>query len=128
MRVEQCKHFKGKRLLLKETVEGYQGYSKTEIMDSIEVDSITEETEYPIEKRGIYYLSRRLCSQLNIVTEKTDYGQMKKCYIIFICRDRIPKDEQMSISFYKIVNDKNAGHCHQKEVVYDLMLLVIICL
>ena len=28
---------------------------------------------YPIEKRGIYYLSRRLCSQLDVVTEKTKF-------------------------------------------------------
>lgn len=81
---------------------------------------------YPIEKRGMYYLSRRLCSQLDVVTEKTDYGQLEKCYIIFICRDRIPKKEQMSISFYKMVNDKNVGDCHPKEKDYDRMTLVII--
>ena len=173
-------------IILKETVEEYQGYSETEIIEFIEADSITEETEisggrtntkingeatefselnektsnfdiafraknprlsggevvvnlyidvepqknyrpgYPIEKRGMYYLSRRLCSQLDVVTEKTDYGQLEKCYTIFICRDRIPKKEQMSISFYKMVNDKNVGDCHPKEEDYDLMTLVII--
>lgn len=173
-------------VILKETVEEYQGYSEAEIMEFIEADSITEETEvssgrtntriegiatefaelgektsnfdiafraknprlsdgevvvnlyvdvepqknyrpgYPIEKRGIYYLSRRMCSQLDVVTEKTDYGQLEKCYTIFICRDRIPKKEQMSISFYKMVNHKNVGECHPKEEDYDLMTLVII--
>lgn len=173
-------------IILKETVEEYQGYSEAEIMEFIEADSITEETEvsggrtntkiegiatefaelgektsnfdiafraknprlsdgkvvvnlyvdvepqknyrpgYPIEKRGIYYLSRRLCSQLDVVTEKTDYGQLEKCYTIFICRDRIPKREQMSMSFYRIVNDKNVGGCHSKKDDYDLMRLVII--
>lgn len=173
-------------IILKETVEEYQGYSEAEIMEFIEADSITEETEvsggrtntkiegtatefaelgektsnfdiafraknprlsdgavvvnlyvdvepqknyrpgYPIEKRGIYYLSRRLCSQLDVITEKADYGQLEKCYTIFICRDRIPKDEQMSISFYKMVNHKNVGTCRPKEEDYDLMTLVII--
>lgn len=32
-------------IILKETVEEYQGYSEAEIMKFIEVDSITEETE-----------------------------------------------------------------------------------
>lgn len=81
---------------------------------------------YPIEKRGIYYLARRLSSQLDVVTEKTDYGQLEKCYSIWICRERIPKDEQMSISFYRIVNDKNVGNCHPKKEDYDLMTLVIL--
>lgn len=173
-------------VILKETVEEYEGYSEKEIMEFIEADSITEEVEvsggrtntringettefaelsektsnfdvafraknprlsdgkvvvnlhidmepqksyrpgYPIEKRGIYYLARRLSSQLDVVTEKTDYGQLEKCYSIWICRERIPKDEQMSISFYRIVNDKNVGNCHPKKEDYDLMTLVIL--
>lgn len=173
-------------IILKETVEEYEGYSETEIMEFIEADSITEETEvsggrtntkidglttefaelnektsnfdiafraknpklsggevvvnlyidiepqknyrpgYPIEKRGLYYLARRLCSQLDVVTEKTDYGQLEKCYTIFICRDRIPKKEQMSISFFTIMNSKNVGDCRPKKEDYDLMTLVII--
>ncbi|MCM1145678.1 MAG: hypothetical protein NC407_13335, partial [Lachnoclostridium sp.] len=59
-------------------------------------------------------------------TEKTNYNQLEKCYTIFICRDRIPKREQMSISFYKMVNDKNIGNCHPRKKNYDLMSLVII--
>ncbi|MCM1211836.1 MAG: hypothetical protein NC318_09560 [Blautia sp.] len=173
-------------IILKETVEEYQGYSEAEIMEFIEADSITEAIEvsggrtntkiegaatefaeldekttnfdiafraknprlsngkvavnlyvdvepqknyrpgYPIEKRGIYYLARRLCSQLDVVTEKTNYGQLEKCYTIFICRDKIPKREQMSISFYKMVNNKNIGNCHPRKKNYDLMTLVII--
>lgn len=173
-------------VILKETVEEYQGYSEAEIMEFIETDSITEDTEvssgrtntkivgtatefaelsektssfdiafraknprlsdgevvinlyidvepqknyrpgYPIEKRGIYYLSRRLCSQLDILTEKTDYNQLEKCYSIWICRDRIPEEEKMSISFYKLSNYKNTGNARPKESDYDLMTLVII--
>ncbi len=173
-------------IILKETVEEYEGYSEAEIMEFIEADSITEEMEvsggrtntkidgsatefaelsektsrfdiafraknprlsggevvvnlyidvepqknyrpgYPIEKRGIYYLSRRLCSQLDVLTEKTDYNRLEKCYSIWICRERIPKVEQMSISFSKMVNYKNTGNAHPNEADYDLMTLVII--
>lgn len=81
---------------------------------------------YPIEMRGLYYLARRLCAQLDVVTEKTDYGKLEKCYTIFICRDRVPKEEQMSISFYGMGNRKNVGNCHPKKEDYDLMQLVII--
>ena len=37
-------------------------------------------TGYSIDKSGIYYLSRRLCSQLDVATEKTNYGQLEKRY------------------------------------------------
>lgn len=81
---------------------------------------------YPIEKRGVYYLSRSFSSQLGLLTESTDYGQLEKCYSIWICRDHIPKNEQMSISFYGFSNIKNIGSCNPKREDYDLMQLVII--
>ncbi|MGN0312528.1 MAG: hypothetical protein ACI4CC_07115 [Lachnospiraceae bacterium] len=147
-------------VILQGTVEEYKGYSRNEIMDFIEENSISEETEvspgrtntridgehtefaelgektsffdvlfkaknprlskgkvtvnlhidvepqkdyrpgYPIEKRGIYYLARGISSQLDVVTGETDYGQLEKCYSIWICRDRIPEKDRMSVSFY----------------------------
>ena len=81
---------------------------------------------YPIEKRGVYYLSRSMSSQLSLVTEKTDYNLLEKCYSIWICRDNIPKEEKMSISFYKMVNYRNIGQCNTREEDYDLLHLVII--
>ena len=81
---------------------------------------------YPIEKRGIYYLARMLSSQLNLLTEQTDYGQLEKCYSIWICRDHIPKREQMSISYYGISNFKNVGSCSPRKEDYDLLQLVVI--
>lgn len=81
---------------------------------------------YPIEKRGLYYLARALSAQLNLLTEQTDYGQLEKCYSIWICRDNIPKEEQMSISFYGIDNLKNIGNCHPKKEDYDLLQLIVI--
>lgn len=81
---------------------------------------------YPIEKRGIYYLSRAFCAQLNLLTEQTDYGHLEKCYSIWICRDNIPKKEQMSISYYGITNFKNIGNCKPMKEDYDLLQLIII--
>lgn len=81
---------------------------------------------YPIEKRGMYYLARRLSSQLSLVTERTDYGRLEKCYSIFICRDDIPKDEQNSIAVYEVVNTKDTGSHKTVKEAYDLMTLVVI--
>lgn len=36
----------------------------------------TYKTDYPIEKRGMYYLARRLSSQLSLVLQGTDYNQL----------------------------------------------------
>jgi len=81
---------------------------------------------YPVEKRGMYYLARELSSQLSVVTESTDYGQLEKCYSIWICLDDIPKEEQNSVSFYEVTNTKNIGNCVTKKEDYDLLTLVII--
>ncbi len=81
---------------------------------------------YPIEKRGMYYLARRLSSQLSLATERTDYGQLEKCYSIWICRDEIPKEAHYSISVYETTNTKNTSpHVTAKEN-YDLMTLILI--
>lgn len=81
---------------------------------------------YPIEKRGMYYLSRSLCSQLSVITQKTDYNALAKCYSIWICRDNIPLEEQYSISYYEMENSRNIGNCLTRKEDYDLLSLVII--
>ncbi len=64
---------------------------------------------YPIEKRGLYYLARRLSSQLSLTWEGTDYNLLSKCYSIFICRDDIPQKDSYSISVYEMTNTKNTA-------------------
>lgn len=81
---------------------------------------------YPIEKRGMYYLARSLSTQLGLVTEDTDYNALEKCYSIWICRDRVPKKEQFSISHYEMKNTQNHGNCKPDSQHYDLLHLVII--
>ncbi len=75
---------------------------------------------YPIEKRGIYYLARMLGSQLSLVTDKTDYGILEKCYSIWICRDDVPLEERYTVSFYKIKNTYHSGACRPAVQNYDL--------
>lgn len=173
-------------VILRETVEEYRGYRRSEIMDFIQERSMNSETEvsagrtntqiqaenpeyvqlnekatyfdlvfraanpamsdhgvnvgmyidvepqktyrpgYPIEKRGIYYLARMLGSQLSLVTDKTDYGMLEKCYSIWICRDHVPLDERYTMSFYKIKNTYHSGTCRPDVDNYDLMTLVVI--
>ena len=86
----------------------------------------TYQPGYPIEKRGFYYLARQLSSQLSLTTENTDYGQLEKCYSIWICKDDIPKKAQYSVSVYETINTKNTSLHHAKKESYDLMTLVII--
>jgi hypothetical protein len=81
---------------------------------------------YYIEKRGIYYLSRRISSQLSLVTDNTNYNKLEKCYSIWICRDRIPINERYSVSVYEFKNTQNSGGFTPLHEAYDLMTLVII--
>jgi len=103
--------------------------SKENIVIKLHIDVEPQKSYYPgypIEKRGMYYLSRELSSQLSLVTDSTDYGQLEKCYSIWICLDDIPKGEQNSVSFYEMANTKNIGNCITKKEDYDLLTLVII--
>lgn len=103
--------------------------SSRDVLVSLHMDLEPQKTYrpgYPIEKRGLYYLARRLSSQLSLITEKTDYGQLEKCYSIWICRDDVPKDLQNSISVYEIMNTKDTSTQKTAKEDYDLMTLVVI--
>ena len=76
--------------------------SDGDVIVNLHVDVEAQKTYrpgYPVEKRGIYYLSRELSAQLSLAMENTNYGCLEKCYSIWICRDNVPKDERFSISF-----------------------------
>lgn len=82
---------------------------------------------YAIEKRGIYYLSRELSSQLSpAVTEHLNYGVLEKCYSIWICSENVPVRECNTISFYGMENRRNIGNCFPQKTDYDLLELIII--
>ena len=65
---------------------------------------------YPVIKRGIYYGCRKLSSQLDKVGKNgKGYKYLEKVYSIWICLDNIPKEQQNTVSYYKIHNYKNEG-------------------
>ena len=103
--------------------------STEDIQISLHIDIEPQKTYkpgYPIEKRGIYYLARRLSSQLSLVLQGTDYNRLSKCYSIFICRDDIPKEDGYSLQVYEITNTKNTAPGTVPKEYYDLMTLVVI--
>jgi hypothetical protein len=81
---------------------------------------------YPIEKRGICYMSRMIGSQLSVLTEETDYGAIQKVYSIWICEDNIPKELQNTVSVYEFVNTWNNKEINLTSDNHDLMSMIII--
>ena len=103
--------------------------STEKVLISLHVDVEPQKTYlpgYPIEKRGMYYLARRLSAQLSLATDSADYGQLEKCYSIWICRDAVPAKEHYSISVYEMANTKNTGIRSVAKENYDLMTLVVV--
>ena len=85
---------------------------------------------YPIVKRGIYYTSRQLSSQLPKVGKNgIGYKGLEKVYSIWVCLKNIPKELQNTISYYKIKNYKNEGIADDVKVdadACDLIEVIII--
>ena len=81
---------------------------------------------YPIEKRGIYYLSRMISSQIVAPTADTNYDGLEKVYNIFICRNRVPKEIQNTMSIFELANTWNSQDMMLEKEDHDLMAMVII--
>ena len=82
---------------------------------------------YPIEKRGIYYISRLISSQLEKITAGTGYAGLQKVYSIWICLGAdIPKRDQQTITRFHITKEDLVGNANTKEEDYDLMELVLV--
>ena len=80
-----------------------------------------------MEKRGIYYLSRLISSQIQKISEDTDYGILQKCYSIWLCMGNdIPKGEQQSITRYSFRKEDVYGVSEVANKDYDMMSLVIL--
>lgn len=103
--------------------------STEKVQISLHIDVEPQKTYrpgYPVEKRGMYYLARRLSAQLSLATDSTDYSHLEKCYSIWICRDDIPAKEHYSISVYEMANTKNTGIRSVAKENYDLLTLIVI--
>lgn len=81
---------------------------------------------YPIIKRGIYYAAREISYQLGILTEQTNYGDIRKVYSIWICNERIPAQLQNTVTMYSIKKSDMIGITDEPEEDYDLMNVIVI--
>ena len=81
---------------------------------------------YPITKRGTYYVAREISSQLGILTETTDYNRLEKAYSIWVCNENIPERLQNTVTRYYFVKEDLIGHTDEPTEDYDLMEVVII--
>ena len=81
---------------------------------------------YPITKRGTYYVAREISSQLGILTETTDYNRLEKAYSIWVCNENIPERLQNTVTRYHFVKEDLIGHTDEPTEDYDLMEVVII--
>ena len=81
---------------------------------------------YPVVKRGIYYAAREIGYQLGTLTEQTGYGDLQKCYSIWICNERIPRSLQDTVTLYSIKKSDLIGRAEEPPEDYDLLGVVMI--
>ena len=82
---------------------------------------------YPLLKRAIYYCSRMISAQYGTEFTKSEYGNIKKVYSIWICSNP-PKDRRNTITQYSIREEQIVGEAKEEVKNYDLMSAVMICL
>ena len=82
---------------------------------------------YPLLKRAIYYCSRMISAQYGTEFTKSEYGNIKKVYSLWIC-SHPPKDRRNTITRYSIREEPIVGEAKEEVNNYDLMSAVMICL
>lgn len=91
----------------------------------LEIQGTVKSAGYPLENRGIYYLSRLISSQLNYIDKTTKYDKLKKVYSIWICTADMAESEVNSIVKYRMTGEKVFGKDF-KVPSADLMELIVI--
>ena len=81
---------------------------------------------YKIENRMIYYMCREISSQLGILTQKTNYDDIRKIYSIWVCSENIPKKLQNTITRYHLARKDIIGCTDNCEVDLDLIEGIVI--
>lgn len=82
---------------------------------------------YPIVTRGIYYDARMISAQNGTEFSKSNYGDIKKVYSIWICMNA-PKHIGNAISRYDIHKTDVIHNVPEEIRNYDKMCIVMICL
>lgn len=102
--------------------------TKSQIYLHLDVEAQKEyRPGYPIEKRGIYYISRLISAQLEKITKGTDYAGLQKVYSIWICLGKnIPREDQQTITRFYVEKEELMGNAQAKPEDYNLLEMIII--
>ena len=85
----------------------------------------TSETPYPILKRALYYCSRLISSQKNVVFVNSHYEKLRKVYSIWI-QMNTSKKKQNTMNRYRVIEENLIGQYHDKSINYDLLNIITI--
>lgn len=82
---------------------------------------------YPLESRMVYNMCRMVSRQYGTEFKNSRYGEIKKCYSIWICND--PAQEcANSMNHYHITEERVAGNMKRNPENYDLISGILITL
>ena len=85
----------------------------------------TSETPYPILKRALYYCSRLISSQKNVVFVNSHYEKLRKVYSIWI-QMNTSKKKQNTMNRYRVIEENLIGQYYDKSINYDLLNIITI--
>ena len=85
----------------------------------------TSETPYPLLKRALYYCSRLISSQKNVVFVKSHYEKLRKVYSIWI-QMNTSKKKQNTMNRYRVIEENLVGQYHDNFINYDLLNIITI--
>ncbi len=83
----------------------------------------TSETPYPLLKRALYYCSRLISSQKNVVFVKSYYEKLRKVYSIWI-QMNTSKKKQNTMNRYRIIEENLVGQYKDNSINYDLLNII----
>jgi len=96
-----------------------------EIKLIINLESQKDTVNYPLEKRGLYYIGRLLSSQKGYVFEGDHYEKLRKVYSIWVCMN-VTKDKCNTVTVYNLNEHDIIGSRKAEKENYDLICMVMI--
>lgn len=83
-------------------------------------------TEYSIEKRAMFYASRKLSSQIKKVNAGSRYNALEKVYSIWLCIGDVPDKDAGQVYACRMVRDNIIGINTNDTKDYDLIELIFV--
>lgn len=109
--------------IMEMVVPEFSDCSQQQIANCLDISSVSSEE---IVKRALYYVARSFSEQLSVITGKTDYSILEKCYSIWIYSGDIPGKLQDTMTQYSIKKKDIFQETDEPEADYDLMTVIII--